>query len=195
MGAAVQKSSYNTEQVEAGLVALASWRGNSRRASADLAERGITIPWRTLHDWRRTHSDRLAELEEQILPEIRKRLAREQEAIATEAARVTLKLIEKAAEKADKIEPRDLPGAIRNLEVTSATAIDKHSVLHGLPSEIRQTDSAEEILKRLAQKHPSMFVETTAEEITDAEVVEEKAPKGRAVAAITHAPTPKRPRN
>lgn len=172
MGAAVQHS-YNTEEVEAGLIALAGWRGNARRASAELAERGIRIPWRTLYDWRRTHADRLEELEQQVLPQIRARLARDQEAIASQAARATLKLIQRVEQKADQIEPRDLPGAVRNMEVTSATAIDKHSILHGLPSEIRQTDSAEDILKRLASKHPSMFIDSTAEEIPDAEVVEE----------------------
>jgi hypothetical protein len=41
-----------------------------------------------------------------------------------------------------------------------------------MPTEIRQTDSAEDILKRLEQKHPGMFVNSTAEEITEAKVVE-----------------------
>lgn len=175
MGAVV-RSHYSAEEIEAGLTALACWRGNSRRASAELAERGIRIPWRTLYDWRRMHAERLAELEEQVLPQIRQRLAREQEAIATQAARATLKLIQRVEQKADKLEPRDLATAVRNMEVTSATAIDKHSILHGLPTEIRQTDNAEDILKRLAQKHPGMFIEGTAEEIPTAELVEDSQP-------------------
>lgn len=166
-------TSYSAEQVEAGLMALAAWRGNARRASADLAERGIRIPWRTLYDWRRSHADRLAELEEQVLPQIRSRLAREQESIASQAARTTIKLIQRLEQRAGEIAPRDLAGAVRNMEVTAATAIDKHSVLHGLPSEIRQTDSAEDVLKRLQQKYPGMFIEGSAEEIDDAEVVPE----------------------
>jgi hypothetical protein len=178
VGSAIQNHNYSLEEVEAGLLELACSRGNSRRASAALAERGIKIPWRTLYDWKRKHVDRLDELEEQILPEIRKRLARDQEAIASQAARATLKLIQRVEQKADKIEARDLPGAVRNMEVTSATAIDKHSVLHGLPSEIRQTDSAEDILKRMQQKHPGMFIDSTAEEIPEAEVVEEKPRRG-----------------
>jgi hypothetical protein len=171
MGATVQRT-YDLKTVEAGLLALASWRGSPTNASRTLAEQGIKIPKETLQTWKKVHAARYHEIEAEILPHIRQALAAHQELIARRASEVALDMIELTATQMKEIPARDLPSAVRNMEVTAATATDKHSILHGLPSEIRQTDSAEDILKRLEQKHPGMFVNSTAEEITEAKVVE-----------------------
>lgn len=187
MGAAVQRS-YSLEEVEAGLSALAIWHGNGRQAARVLKEQGLEIPERTLYDWRKTHADRLAELQEQIVPKVREKLAQQFEVIGMRSAELTLKSLEKYDDKLDGLEARDLAGAIRNISTTGAIGVDKASLLRGLPTEIRQTDSAEDILKRLAQKHPGMFVEGTAEEIREAEVVSE-SPNGVAERQLSRAHT------
>jgi hypothetical protein len=193
MGAAVQRS-YNLEEIELGLSELAIWFGNSRQASRTLADKGIEIPRSTLEGWQRQHPERYAELQEQVVPIVRERLAQLFETSAMRSVELTLKGLDRMDEEFGEIPARDLAGAIRNISTAGAIGIDKASLLRGLPTEIRQTDSAEDILKRLAQKHPGMFVEGSAEEIPEAEVVEEKAPKGRVVVATSAAYNRKRTR-
>jgi hypothetical protein len=176
MGAAVQRS-YTLEEIETGLVELAIWHGNSRQASRTLSDRGITIPYTTLDGWKKSHADRMAELQAQIVPQVREKLAQQYEVIGMRAGELTLASMERLSDELGEIPVRDLAGAIRNLSTTGAIGIDKASLLRGMPTEIRQTDSAEDILKRLAQKHPGMFVNGSAEEIHEAEVVEEKVSK------------------
>lgn len=171
MGAAVQRS-YTLEEVETGLVELAIWHGNVRQAERTLTERGLRIPFTTLQTWKTSHAERLAELQAQIVPKVRAKLAEQYEVIGMRAAELTLDSMDRLGDELKEIPARDLAAAIRNLSTTGAIGIDKASLLRGLPTEIRQTDSAEDILKRLQQKHPSMFVDSTAEEIPTAEVVE-----------------------
>jgi hypothetical protein len=187
MGAAVQRS-YTLEQIEAGLTELAIWHGNVRQAERTLAERGLEIPKSTLQDWKTIHADRLAELQEQIVPQVRAKLAEVHEVISMRAGELTLKGLDRFGDELSKLEARDLAAAIRNISTTGAIAVDKASLLRGMPTEIRQTDSAEEILKRLEQKHPGMFVSKQADaDIPEAEVVEEKPAEGAGGAVIADA--------
>jgi hypothetical protein len=176
MGAAVQRS-YNLEEIETGLAELAIWHGNAVQAARALKERGAEIPRTTLQEWKRSHADRLAELEAQIVPQVREKLAQQYEVIGMRAGELTLASMERLGDELGEIPIRDLAGTIRNLTTSGAIGIDKASLLRGMPTEIRQTDSAEEILKRLAQKHPGMFVDgTTADEqprIQEAEIVKD----------------------
>lgn len=194
MGAAVQ-TSYTLEQREAGLTALAIWHGNSRQASRTLKEQGLDIPHQTLQDWKRAHAERLAELTEQIVPQVREKLAQQFEVIGMRSAELTLKSLDKYDEKLDGLEARDLAGAIRNIGTTGAIGVDKASLLRGMPTEIRKTENVSDLVERVQQtekalreRYPSLFVDSTAEEIPEAEVVEQQ-PEGPAERQLSRVDT------
>ena len=174
-----RRSSYSVEQIEAGLAAMAMWHGNSRQASRVLKEAGLEIPHTTLVEWPKAYPERFQELREQVVPQVREKLAQMFEVAGMRGAELTIKTMEQFAEKADTLDTRDLPGAIRNISTAAAISVDKSSLLRGLPTEIRQNDSAEDVLKRLQAKHPGMFVEGSAEEIPSVEVVG-SSPQGAA---------------
>src|SRR5678816_4159164 len=52
---ALPGSRYTDQQIERGLVALALFSGNRRRASKALEQQGLSIPDSTLRDWRETY--------------------------------------------------------------------------------------------------------------------------------------------
>lgn len=174
----IRHSQYPLETIEAGLAAMAIWHGNATQAARVLKEQDIEVPTRTLLNWKNTYTERYTELTEQIVPQVREKLAQQFEVIGLRSAELTLETLDQYGEKLGQLDPRDLAGAVRNISTAGAIGIDKASLLRGLPTEIRQTDSAEDILKRLAQKHPGMFVEGTAEEIPTAELVEGKPAEG-----------------
>lgn len=161
----IRGSQYPLDHIEAGLAAMAIWHGNSRQASRVLKEQGVEVPPNTLIEWKNRYTERYAELTEQIVPQVREKLAQQFEAIGMRSAELTLQSLDQYGEKLDKLEARDLAGAIRNISTAGAIGVDKASLLRGLPTEIRRSENAEDIIKRLQQKHPGMFVEGTAEEI------------------------------
>lgn len=174
----VKRSQYSLEDIEAGLAAMAIWHGNANQAHRVLKEQGREIPTRTLLNWRHAYPERYQELGEQVVPQVREKLAQLFEVAGMRGAEITIDTMELFAKEAKELPARDLAGAIRNISTAAAISVDKSSLLRGLPTEIRQTDSAEDILKRLAQKHPGMFVESTAEEIHTAELVEGSPDRG-----------------
>jgi hypothetical protein len=62
--------------------------------------------------------------------------------------------------------------AVQQLAVATGVYVDKGNALRGLPTFTVEHASGEEVLKRLRGQSPSYVVDTTAEEITDAEVVD-----------------------
>lgn len=173
MGAAVQRS-YNAEEVEAGLMELACWHGNTRQAS-----RTTGIPQQTLQDWKTRHADRLEALEAQIVPRIREKLAAQYEQIATRSAEIALEGLDQFATEMPSLPVKELAGAIRNITTSGAIGVDKASLMRGLPTEIRETRNADDILKTLSQKFPGMFVEGSAEEMSQ-EIAEGQPAEGSA---------------
>lgn len=178
----IGRSQYSVEQIEAGLAAMAIWHGNSRQASRVLKEADYEIPPNTLIDWKNRYPERFAELTEQIVPQVRERLAQTFEVVAMRSAELTLDTLDEFGTKLHQLEPRDLAGAIRNLSTTGAIGVDKASLLRGLPTEIRKTENATDFLERAQQaeaalraKFPTLFVEGTAEEIRP-ELQEGEAP-------------------
>ena len=190
----VKGSQYSLEQIEAGLTAMAIWHGNSRQASRVLGEAGIEVPPTTLILWKNTHTERYAELTEQIVPQVREKLAQQFEVIGMRSAELTLDTLEQFSDEVKNLPARDLAGAIRNLSTAGAIGVDKASLLRGMPTEIRKTENVSDLVERVQQtekalreKYPSLFVESTAEEIPDAEVVESE-PEGRAERQLPRAP-------
>lgn len=120
MGAAVQRS-YTLEEREAGLAALAIWHGNSQQAARVLKEQGTEIPARTLLNWKAAHPQRYAELQEQIVPRVREKLAQQFEVIGLRSAELTLKSLDEYDDKLGQLDAKDLASAIRNISTAGAT--------------------------------------------------------------------------
>ena len=74
--------SYTPEEVDQGLTAVAICNGNTRRAERELAAQGIKVTRAALQSWKRTKKDRYIELQETVLPEIRAKMAQQNEALA-----------------------------------------------------------------------------------------------------------------
>lgn len=185
----IGRSTYSVEQIETGLAAMAIWHGNRRQAARVLREAGTEIPESTLKEWVKAYPERYAELQAEIVPRVREKLAQQFEVIGLRSAEITLKSLDRFDDQLHELPARDLAGAIRNLSTAGAIGVDKASLLRGLPTEIRQNDSAEDVMKRLQAKHPGMFIEGSAEEMTEAEVVG-SSPEGDATRQLSRPSAP-----
>ena len=164
-----QKSSrYTHQEIDQGLFALVLASGNSRRASAMLADRGLKIPHTTLDTWKhRTHPDRYERIKEDSLPGIRARLADEMEALAQDQIELEAEMTARLRERLPEIPDRDLPGALRNIAVAKGINVDKTAPIRGEPTQIVGTavERYEGALEALRSK--GLLVESEAEEIKD----------------------------
>lgn len=143
-------SKFDEEEITTALLTLAHHAGNSERAAAQLQQQGLQISSRTLRGWREgKHAERYRQLHETHGREIETALIPELRSNAIEGARVALLAIQKAAEEIEAGNVRDLASAARNLQVASATAMDKLYLATDRPNAPREQRSVEEILRSL----------------------------------------------
>lgn len=176
--------SYDAEQVEAGLQALAIADGNHRLAHRLLAENNTDIPAGTLYEWKTTHAERYEQIRADVLPKIRERMAAESEELAIAYAQLEREAIELLKPKLNDLRPNELAGVQRNLATSRAISVDKASVLRGMPTEITEHRNADELLRKLGSALPGLIVEGTAEEIPTDQGQIEQGPKAPRVPAI-----------
>jgi hypothetical protein len=163
-----RKRTYKRLEVEAGLVALALWHGNARQASRTLAEQNIEIPASTLQEWKRSKADQLAELERTVVPQVRAQLAKQYEVVAMRSAEIAVDGLDRLADELHDVPIKDLGKTIQGITTAGAISVDKASLLRGLPTEIHETRSADDILKGLADRYPGLItIEGTAEEVLE----------------------------
>jgi hypothetical protein len=164
MGAVLRK--WTSEERDQSLLTLAACGGNSERASKVLKEQGITIPPRTLRRWRESlHTERYLELsrvrgreiEEVAVVRMRETMLRAQD--------VQQEGLEQASVQLRKGEARDPSAVARNAAVVGGINSQHLLTYTGRPNVISEHRSAEDILKSLAQRHPGMFIDGTAEEV------------------------------
>lgn len=163
--ARVQRS-YTDAEVVAGLTVLAEQHGSARKASEALAERGIDIPRSTLDRWRREqYPERYREVVQDTLPRIQARIAELNEDLAIRQSEVEGLLTDSLKEQAGDIQPRDLPGAIRNIATSRGINQDKAKLYRGEATQIvgNPVEEAADALAALRKK--GILIEGTAEEI------------------------------
>jgi hypothetical protein len=160
------KRSYTTEQVEAGLHALAISNGSEKIASYILTEGGYDIPHATLQGWKKQpkHQARLAEIEATVVPRVRERMAAESEALAIAYAHIERKALDLLEPRLHELRPAELAGVQRNIATSRAISVDKSSVLRGMPTEITEHRNADEVLRKLGASLPGLIVEGTVAE-------------------------------
>jgi hypothetical protein len=129
---ALPGSNYTDQEIERGLVALALFSGNRRRASEALKQQGLDVPDTTLRAWRdKLYPDWYAELQAKIMPRIRELAAEKHTELADlegEAARL---ILDRLIAEREKIPARDLSATLRNLDVGAAVNRDKAAMLRG----------------------------------------------------------------
>jgi hypothetical protein len=165
-----QGKRYTEEHIRRGLLTLAIHAGNSEDAADTLKQAGLTIPARTLRDWkqcqypelyREIHDTHGHEIEQALVPELRD--------TAILAAHGTRRGVEKSIEQLESGQAKDPSTVARNLATVAGISIDKLYLATDRPGLITEHRDAAEILRSLASKVPKA-VEGTAVEITTSEI-------------------------
>jgi hypothetical protein len=159
----IRSHTWTPEQVEIALTTLAT-AGTSTRASKQLEQIDIHITPEQLRSMRnRQYPNRYAVIQAQLGPELRKRREAGTLAAATALEAVELAAIEQMAESIQRLDPRDIPAAVKNITTAKAINIDKHLVQSGLPNQITEHRDAGSLLAQLRD-----VIDTTAVEETPA---------------------------
>jgi hypothetical protein len=155
------------EERDTALLTLAAYGGNAAAASRALKEQGIRVPERTLRGWRaRTYTERYIELAHEHARAIEQVAETRMRETLLRASDLTMEALEAASQQIAKGEARDPSAVARNAAVIVGINAEKNLLYQGRPNVITQHDSAEDILRRLQSKHPGMFIEGSAEEIS-----------------------------
>ena len=158
---------YTDEERRTGLMALAACAGNSRRACAVLAERGVEVPDGTLRAWRRRSEQEYESLRQEIAPRLEAELVSLARETAIYAARVEWKAIEKAEARIDGGQDYDPAKTAVAMSRIKATAIDRLFTLTGRPATIVEHRRAEELVRSLASLGVIELAPEDVEEVSD----------------------------
>lgn len=180
MGAAIQKT-YTPEQVERALQQLAL-TGSAPATSDILASTEtdpLEIPAGTLRHWRAvSHRDRFEQIRRDHTTKIEQTVASRLEDTILAELDLGDELLEQITADIDKLKPGEKAALYKVLTVSRAVNVDKRQLLRDRPTQIVQYQDATEILDSLALSAPGVVVEgtvveSTADEISDADVVPE----------------------
>lgn len=128
---------YTDEEIEEGLTALALCSGNVTRASKELEQVGLTIPRKTLSDWKgNAHAGRFRRIQAQVQPEISARIAETAEAIARRLTDVEWKAVEKIEAELPGMNGTQAATALQRLTWSKGVNIDKSRLYRNEPTEI-----------------------------------------------------------
>lgn len=165
------KRSYGTEEIERGLIAVAFANGNGSQASRDLAEDGIKIPAKTLYAWsRKTKVARYEQIRSTVVEKVRQRAADAHRALAEKQIQISSEATDLLRGKLTEIPARDLPNAVRNLDVGSAIHTDKAQALEGEATVIQVKRELPDVLRALKAKGVDIgFINGSAVEIPEGE--------------------------
>jgi hypothetical protein len=164
------RSRFTDEEIERGLVALALYSGNSRRASKALGAQGFKVGQSSLHRFRNRFPEKYEQLRRDVLPQLREYAAERHMELADFEVGVAWKIAQQLDEQHGKIPARDLPGALRNVGVSAAVHTDKAQTLRGEPSQVVGHRSLDEVRRALEAKGVKFIPEA---QVRDAEVVGE----------------------
>jgi hypothetical protein len=162
----IRKPRYSAQEIERTLMYVALYESHTKALQA-MEEHGHKPPSdTTVSQWIRTHADKYAEIQRDVVPKRRELMARLHDRDALQQAEIVQKLNQRLLDNVDRVPVRDLAGAINRIDTSRAINVDKAALLRGMPTTITQHTSAEDILKRLAAQGLAV-IEGTAEEIHD----------------------------
>ena len=150
-----RSSKYSDTEIEQGLVALALYSGNRRRAHEALKRQGLSIPETTLHRWGDSqHSDWYARVQLKVMPRVREYAAEKHFELADLEGEAARKLLTRLVDEYEKIPAHALPGSIKSLDIGAAVNRDKAAMLRGEnPERPAAMRSAAEIVRALQAKN------------------------------------------
>lgn len=143
---------YTEQEIDRALEALALFDGNKARASRALAEEGLSIPIRTLHDWPRRHADKYSRMREDRLPRAQAAIDERLKQRLLDALDTHARVMERANAKLDEGEElslKELASAQRDLAVAGGIFNQNHNLNLGRPTQVTEHRSLQEIVKRL----------------------------------------------
>lgn len=155
--------------IERALIALAATNGSPTKASALLAEGGVRVDKSSIREWKRKYPDRYTALRAEVLPAVRTQAADEHMELAAMQMEVNRKIVRRMSDEVDELPVKELPGASRNMSVSSGVETDKAQLLNDQPTS-RVAHNLPGVLKELKEMGIEFGVEAVVE---DAEVVEE----------------------
>lgn len=168
------RGDYLETEVEAGLLLLAHTGSPTKAAEALSQDIGRKVHESIVRYWRdHSHAERYAEIRREQVPAFQAHLAAKYEDAAAQAVDKATEMI--ALLNPSALTPAELAKSIQPVSVSSGVFTDKAQTLRGLPNIIIQKQDANELLDQMARLIPGSIVNSTAEEIEDAEVEDDKA--------------------
>lgn len=161
-------SSYNAEQIERGLIALAMESGNAKRAVPLLKKGTIAAPWsayptaKTLEKWQVQYAERFNEIRAEVVPLVKARLADVHTDLAQSLADLEARTLESLESELDELSAKDRINLVRNAAIAGAVHVDKAQLLRGEATHIVKRELPE-IVRALAAK--GVVIEGTATEL------------------------------
>jgi hypothetical protein len=116
---------YTEEDIGRGLAAVALYSGNTRQAAAALKKDGLPIPRTTLTTWLSTKRDDYDLIRRSVIEKVHERVAEKHMELAEAQMDLSEKLMDRLRQESATVPVRDLPAAIRNLDVGSGIHTDK----------------------------------------------------------------------
>lgn len=150
---------YTPEEKREGLIALAV------TGSATKAAELTSIPRKTIEAWRTSQADTYSQIVREHGAQIDAQVTAQVTAQVQGYGNLLAKAVDKLDEDFDRLDARDLPNAIKNLQAAQAQAIDKRQLLTGKATDrVEHLDARELIAEIKAAVGP--YVNSTAEDIT-----------------------------
>ncbi len=176
-GTKPERRTYNAEEIEAALTALALETGNLRKAIRLLDASGKRAPDRhTLATWARdAHAGRYRRLQQEILPALNARLAQQHDDIVNSANALTRDALANAHARLDEMRPAEQARAAKDASVTAGIHSEKALLRRGQPTQIREHRNPVDLLRGLNERFPGVIKRVVAgEEVAiDAEAREQ----------------------
>jgi ASC-1-like (ASCH) protein len=160
-----QPTRYSDEEVRRGMAAVALHSGNAQRASRALKSQGLPISRATLSRWVNTRPDEYAELRRDVIDKVHAVVAEKHSELADQEMELAREFLERMRQEKNKIEPRDLSTALRNLDVGSGIHADKAMALRDrLPGSSIPIRNFTDILNSLKERNIRFVIEAGPEQ-------------------------------
>lgn len=168
------RTTYDEETVRLAMTQVALCAGNCRDASQRMSELGAPVPQATIKAWTSSRQSLLDELRAEVIPKINQRIARRAEDLAERYARIEEAMAQRLEDELDSLQPKELSRSIKDVAISRGISTEKALLMRNQPMALERHQSAQELLRALAQ-HLGQTFEGEAEEITDADEPKELA--------------------
>ncbi len=177
------KAHYHEDQIRSALLAVAVADGSAYRARDELKDKGIAASQTTVERWRdRTYRELYQQIRSELQNSMQARHGSEMEDLITRGMETTRRYWDRANEVLPDLDPRDVPGGLRNVGVTLGIQVQRGLELREKPGGVppEPSRSLEEVVRALVSLKVATIVEpgASAIDMPDAEVVPDPPSNG-----------------